>query len=123
MSAETSELKRLVEELDEIEFNSASDIQHFTTKARNLCKALATTLDYAGDELKAALSEVPPPPGESRRVVRAKARAVSKHLKRSATGVRLGGMEAVKTWRSVLKHYEYVLAPAKKKKKTIDMTT
>lgn len=122
MSFETSELKRLVDELDAIEFNSASDIQDFTSKARNACKALATSLDYAADELKAALEEVPPPAGEGRRAMRAKARAVSKHLKRSASGIRQGGTEVVKTWRSVVKHYDYILKPTKKRR-TIDLTS
>lgn len=121
MSAETTELKRLVQELDDIEFNSASDIQEFASKARDACKALATTMDYASDELKAALEEVPPPAGESRRVVRAKAKAVAKHLKRGSMGVRMGGTESVKTWRSVVKHFDYILKPTKKKR-TIDLT-
>jgi ElaB/YqjD/DUF883 family membrane-anchored ribosome-binding protein len=120
VSAETSELKRLVDELDSIEFETASDIQEFTSKARSACKALATSLDYAAEELKAALEELPPPAGEGRRAMRAKARSVSRHLKRSASGVRQGGMEAVKTWRSVMKHYDYILSPSKKRK-TIDL--
>lgn len=122
MSKETQELKRLVEEMDDIEFESASDIQAFASKARDACKALSTSMDYAADELKAALEEVDPPAGESPRVVRVKAKAVAKHLKRGAAGVRLGGMESVKTWRSLLKHFDYILQPEKKRRR-IDLTT
>lgn len=122
MSKETSQLKKLVEEMDAIEFHTASDIQDFATKARDACKALSTSMDYAADELKAALEEVPPPPGEGQRVVRVKAKAVSKHLKRAASGVRQGGMESVKTWRSVMKHFDYILKPTVKKR-TIDLST
>lgn len=122
MSDETSELKRLVDELDEIEFETASDIQEFCHKSRKACKALATSMEYAADELRAALQEVPPPDGEGARGARVRARTVSKHLKRAASGVRQGGTQSVKTWRSLMKHYEHVLKPAKKKK-SIDLST
>lgn len=122
MSNETSELKRLVDELDEIEFENASDVQDYCNKARKACKALATSMDYAADELKAALQEVPPPDGEGVRGANVRARAVSKHLKRAASGVRQGGTQSVKTWRSLMKHYEHVFTPVKKKKR-IDLTS
>lgn len=118
---ERSELKRIMSDLEMIEFETGSDIRRYTETVRKLSRALAVELEFSAQELEAALKELPPGPGESRLAMRRKARSVARHLRRAAEGQRVVGVEAVRTWGSMLKHFEY-LVKRKKRKKALDLS-
>src|SRR5690606_39143563 len=69
VSAEAKYAKDLISDLEEIEFNSGSDIREYTEKVRKLSKALAMELDYSAQELQARLKDLPPADGESPRAI------------------------------------------------------
>ena len=117
---ERSELKRIMADLEMIEFSTGSDIRRYTETVRKLSRALAVELEFSAQELEAALKEMPPGPGESRLAMRRKARSVARHLRRAAEGQRIVGIEAVRTWGSMLKHFEYMVK--RKKRKTLDLS-
>jgi len=122
VSAEAKYAKDLISDLEEIEFNSGSDIREYTEKVRKLSKALAMELDYSAQELQARLKDLPPADGESPRAMRAKARSVARHLRRSAEAQRTVGIESVRTWGSMLKHFGHLIKP-KKVRKVLDLSS
>ncbi|CAM3656485.1 hypothetical protein GCM10009799_47490 [Nocardiopsis rhodophaea] len=122
MSAEGSEAKKLLDELANIEFNAGSDIAKWATKMRLILKALSMELEYGAQEIEARLSEVPAPEGSSGVVVARKAKSVGRHARRSAEAARKSAVEVVRTWASVERQFDYVLAPQTKRKKPIDLS-
>ncbi|MEV2279224.1 hypothetical protein AB0I72_26965 [Nocardiopsis sp. NPDC049922] len=120
MSAESVYAKQIISDLEAIEFETGSDIRKYTETVRKLSRALAMELEYSAQELEAALKDLPPEPGESARAVRSKARSIARHLRRSAEAQRTVGIEAVRTWGSMVKHFEHLIKP-QKKRKTIDL--
>ncbi|OLT29316.1 hypothetical protein BJF83_12080 [Nocardiopsis sp. CNR-923] len=120
MSAEANYAKQIIAELEEIEFETGSDIRRYTERVRRLSRALAMELEYSAQELEAVLKDLPPGDGESHRAVRSKSRSIARHLRRSAEAQRTVGIEAVRTWGSMVKHFEHLIKP-KKRKKTINL--
>ena len=118
---ERSELKKIMSDLEMIEFNTGSDIRKYTETVRKLSRALAVELEFSAQELEAALRYLPPGPSESTLGVRRKARSVARHLRRAAEGQRVVGVEAVRTWGSLRKHFEH-LVKRKKARKPIDLS-
>jgi hypothetical protein len=116
VSAEASYARQIIAELEAIEFDSGSAIRLYTEKVRRLSRALAMELEYSAQELEAALKELPPGAGEGQLTARRKARAVARHLRRSAEAQRNVGIEAVRTWGSLAKHYEHLVKPRKRRK-------
>ena len=99
-------LQKLVADLSNIEFDSASDVQRYIVKLRNACKVLAVELEFASDDLEQRLRAVPPiGDDESGVVIARRARQVAKHLKRSAEAAREVGISASKTWSSLKTHF------------------
>lgn len=119
-ATERSELKRIMADLESIEFETGSDIRRYTETVRKLSRAMSMELEFSAQELEAALKELPPGSGESRLAMRRKARSVARHLRRAAEGQRVVGVEAVRTWGSLAKHFEY-LVKRKKSKKPLDL--
>ncbi|MEV2279356.1 hypothetical protein AB0I72_27645 [Nocardiopsis sp. NPDC049922] len=120
MSAESRYAQQIIAELEGIEFETGSDIRKYTERVRRLSRALAMELEYSAQELEAALKDLPPADGESHMAVRRKARSIARHLRRSAEAQRTVGIEAVRTWGSMLKHFEHLIKP-QKRRKTIDL--
>ncbi|WP_028647877.1 hypothetical protein [Nocardiopsis sp. CNT312] len=120
MSAESRYAQQIITELEGIEFETGSDIRKYTERVRRLSRALAMELEYSAQELEASLKDLPPADGESHMAVRRKARSIARHLRRSAEAQRTVGIEAVRTWGSMVKHFEHLIKP-KKRRKTIDL--
>lgn len=120
MSAEAKYAKTIIDELEMIEFETGSDIRLYTEKVRKLSRAIAMELEYSAQELEASLKDLPPADGESSRAVRSKARSIARHLRRAAEAQRTVGIESVRTWGSMLKHFEHLIKP-KGKRKTINL--
>ncbi|MFE1399241.1 MULTISPECIES: hypothetical protein [Nocardiopsis] len=120
MSAESVYAKQIISDLEAIEFETGSDIRRYTETVRKLSRALAMELEYSAQELEAALKDLPPGDGESHLAMRRKARSVARHLRRSAEAQRMVGIEAVRTWGSMIKHFEHLIKP-KKKRRVIDL--
>ncbi|MFE6387658.1 hypothetical protein [Nocardiopsis dassonvillei] len=120
-NTERSELKRIMADLEAIQFETGSDIRHYTETTRKLSRALAVELEFSAQELEAALKELPPGGGESRLAMRRKARSVARHLRRAAEAQRLVGVEAVRTWGSMLKHFDH-LVKRKKRRRSLDLS-
>ncbi|CAL9359526.1 hypothetical protein [Nocardiopsis dassonvillei] len=118
---ERSELKRIMNDLESIQFETGSDIRKYTETVRKLSRALAVELDFSAQELEAALKEMPPGSGVSRLAMKRKARSVARHLRRAAEGQRVVGVEAVRTWGSLRKHFEY-LVKKRPRRKTLDLS-
>ncbi|MFE0270513.1 hypothetical protein ACFWZ7_26175 [Nocardiopsis alba] len=121
MSAEAKYAKVILDELEGIEFETGSDIRLYTEKVRRLSRAIAMELDYSAQELEAALKDLPPADGESRIAVRRKAKTIARHLRRASEAQRMVGIESVRTWGSMIKHFEHLIKPAKGKRKTINL--
>ncbi|APC37832.1 hypothetical protein A9R04_25535 [Nocardiopsis dassonvillei] len=120
--SQASEARRIIAELDAIELDTGSDIRKYTETVRKLARALAMELEFTAQELEAALAELPPAQGESRLAVRRKARSVARHLRRAAEAQRTVGVEGVRTWGSLRKHFEH-LVKKRPKRKPLDLTT
>lgn len=116
MSAEAKYARELFNELSDTEFLTGSDIRNYVDGHRRLSRALAMELEYSAQELEAVLKDLPPADGESNMAVRRKARSVAKHLRRAAEAQRTVGIESARTWGSMLKHFEHLIKPKKKRK-------
>lgn len=119
--SERSELKRIMADLEKIEFETGSDIRHYLETTRKLSRALATELLFSAQELEAALKELPPGAGEGRLAMRKKAKAVARHLHRAAEAQQAVGVQATRTWGSLHKHFEH-LVKRKKRKRVLDLS-
>ncbi|MFC3997964.1 hypothetical protein ACFOVU_18665 [Nocardiopsis sediminis] len=120
MSAESTYAKQIISELEAIEFETGSDVRKYTELVRRLSRAVAMELEYSAQELEAVLKDLPPGDGDGHLTARIKARSVARHLRRAAEAQRTVGIESVRTWGSMLKHFEHLIKP-KKRKKTIDL--
>ncbi|MBV2367114.1 hypothetical protein [Streptomonospora nanhaiensis] len=113
------------EQLSRIEFDGASDIQHYVRMVRDISKRFALELEFAAEDLEARLRSVPPATEEETGMVLArKAMRVSKHLKRSSEAAKEVGKNATKTWASLKTHFEAQMGGQEAKvrpKKTIDL--
>ena len=118
---ERGELKRIMADLESIEFETGSDIRRYVETTRKLSSALSMELHFSAQELEGALRELPPGPGESRLAMRKKAKAVSRHLRRGAEAQQHVGVQAARTWGSLSKHFEY-LVKRRKRKKVLDLS-
>ncbi|WP_174545758.1 hypothetical protein [Nocardiopsis dassonvillei] len=116
-----SDARKIIADLDAIELDTGSDIRRYTETVRKLARALAMELDYTAQELEAALREMPPADGVSRLASRARARSVARHLRRAAEAQRAVGIESVRTWGSLRKHFEH-LVKRRTKRKPLDLS-
>ena len=121
MSAESTYAKALISELESIEFMTGSDVRQYSERVRKLSKALAVELEYGAQELEASLRDLPPGPDDGRFTARRKARSVARHLRRAAEAQRTVGIESVRTWGSLEKHYEHLLKNRAKPRKVMDL--
>src|SRR5690606_5247722 len=103
---DTPGLQKLVADLSNIEFDSASDVRRYIVTLRDACKVLAVELEFASDDPEQRLRAVPPMGDDETGVVIARrARQVAKHLRRSAEAAREVGIAAAKTWSSLRTHF------------------
>lgn len=119
--SERGELKRIMADLESIEFETGSDIRRYLETTRKLSRAISMELLFSSQELEAALKELPAGAGEGRLAMRKKAKAVARHLRRAAEAQQLVGVQATRTWGSLHKHFEY-LVKRKKRKKALDLS-
>ncbi|WP_017578566.1 hypothetical protein [Nocardiopsis kunsanensis] len=119
MSDEAAYARKLVAELEKIELNTGSDIRKYTERVRRLSRALAMELEYSAQELEAGLRDLPPASGQSRIGVRKRSKQVAKHLRRAAEAQRLVGVEGVRTWGSVTKHFGHLIRKGNRAKKRV----
>ena len=101
--SERSELKRIMADLEKIEFETGSDLR------------------VAAHAVGAALGQLPPGDGERRLAMRKKAKAVARHLHRAAEAQQAVGVQATRTWGSLHKHFEH-LVKRKKRKRVLDLS-
>lgn len=90
--------------LGEPDFISISSVRLYCERARTVIRPMIGELEVASSELWAVLREIP---GERIGNVDAKvkARLVSRHLKASSNALNVGVVELVRTYQSLLKHF------------------
>lgn len=97
-----ADLEKFFKKLSRISFDTASDIDTYTTKVRDISKKFAVELEFAAQDLEERLRSVPPATEEETGVVIArKAAKVAKHLKQAAREARQMGGAAARTWGSL----------------------
>ncbi|GAA1455618.1 hypothetical protein [Nocardiopsis tropica] len=97
-----AELEKFFKRLASISFDTASDIEHYTRKVRDISKKFSVELEFAAQDLEARLRAVPPATSEETGVVIArKAAKVAKHLRQAAREARQMGGAASRTWGSL----------------------
>lgn len=97
-----AELEKFFKELASMEFDTASDIEKYTRKVRDMARKFAVELEFAAQDLEERLRSVPPADDEENGVIIArKAMKVSKHLRQAAREARDMGGAASRTWGSL----------------------
>ena len=120
-----ADLERFFKKLADISFDTASDIEHYTRRVRDISKKFAVELEFAAQDLEERLRAVPGATEEETGVVIArKAAKVSKHLKQSAREARQMGSAAARTWGSLKTNFadQMGAARSRKPKKTIKLS-
>ncbi|MET8808138.1 plasmid transfer protein TraA [Streptomyces sp. NPDC004546] len=92
------------------QFFNSTDVRNYCDQARSVFLQLSFELAGAAEVLQAALSQVPDPQG-GRMASRARARRVSKKLKKTADEVRAAAKNAVATYAAFQREFEPELAP------------
>ena len=97
-----ADLERFFKNLSRISFDTATDIEKYTKKVRDISKKFAVELEFAAQDLEERLRTVPGATEEETGVVIArKAAKVAKHLRQSAREARQMGGAAARTWGSL----------------------
>lgn len=119
-----ADLERFFKNLSRISFDTATDIEKYTKKVRDISKKFAVELEFAAQDLEERLRTVPGATEEETGVVIArKAAKVAKHLRQSAREARQMGGAAARTWGSLKTNFadQMGAARARKPKKTIKL--
>ncbi|MGW7203915.1 plasmid transfer protein TraA [Streptomyces sp. NPDC054837] len=93
------------------QFFNSTDVRNYCDQARSVFLQLSFELAGAAEVLNAALAQVPDPDGRGRMGSRARARRVSKKLKKTADDVRDAAKNAVATYAAFQREFEPELAP------------
>ena len=119
------ELEKFFRKLASIEFDTASDIERYTRRVRDISKKFAVELEFAAQDLEERLRSVPPATEEETGVVIArKANKVTKHLRQSAKEARQMGSAAARTWGSLKTNFsdQMGMGSRRKPKKQIKLS-
>lgn len=120
-----ADLERFFKNLSRISFDTASDIEKYTRRVRDISKKFAVELEFAAQDLEERLRAVPPATEEETGVVIArKAAKVAKHLSQSAREARQMGGAAARTWSSLKVNFSDQMGTARRRKpkKTIKLS-
>lgn len=118
------ELEKFFKKLATMSFDTASDVEAYTSKVRDIAKKFAIELEFAAQDMEERLRAVPGATEEETGVVMArKAQKVAKHLRQAAREARQMGSAASRTWSSMKVNYaEQMGHPrAKRPKKKISL--
>lgn len=111
------ELEKFFQNLAKIQFETASDIERYTRKVRDISKKFAVELEFAAQDLEERLRAVPGATEEETGVVIArKAAKVSRHLKQAAREARQMGAASVRTWSSLRTNFAAQMGHARRQK-------
>ncbi|CAL9625153.1 hypothetical protein SUDANB121_05961 (plasmid) [Nocardiopsis dassonvillei] len=118
------ELEKFFQDLARMQFDTASDIEKYTRRVRDISKKFAVELEFAAQDLEERLRAVPGATEEETGVVIArKAAKVSRHLKQAAREARQMGAASVRTWSSLKTNFATQMGAARPKpKKQINLS-
>ena len=91
--------------IGDAEFLSAGHVRAFAERGRRAMRQAAMDFSYAHEALRAVLREVPPPQGEGRGQMYAKANRVARSLKRAANAAQAASAHSARTWPAYLREY------------------
>lgn len=91
--------------IGDAEFLSAGHVRQFAERGRRSMRQAAMDFAYAHEALRAVLREVPPPQGESRGQMYAKANRVARSLKRAANAAQAASAHSARTWPAYMREY------------------
>ena len=113
-----------VKELADAELYTASALNEFTNRVRNLCRDLAYILQFQADTLQANLATLPVVDGKYGSLSsRVRAKAVAWCLRSAAEAVAHAGVLTVKSWSLFVKYYvPEGKKPGAKAKKKFDVS-
>jgi hypothetical protein len=109
-----------VKELADAELYTASALQEYTSRVRNLCRDLAYILEFQAETLQATLATLPVVDSKLGPLTsRVRARTVAVCMRTAAEAVTHAGKLNVKAWALFVKYYvpEHKKPGAKTKKK------
>lgn len=92
--------------IGDAEFLSAGHVRAFAERGRRAMRQAAMDFSYAHEALRAVLREVPPPTGENRMQMYAKANKVARSLKRAANAAQAASAHSARTWPAFMREYE-----------------
>ena len=91
--------------IGDAEFLSAGHVRAFSERGRRAMRQAAMDFSYAAEALKAVLREVPPPQGEGRGQMWAKANRVARSYKRAANAAQAASAHSARTWPAFMREY------------------
>ncbi|NUS22699.1 MAG: hypothetical protein HOV92_00520 [Streptomyces sp.] len=91
--------------IGDAEFLSAGHVRQFAERGRRAMRQAAMDFSYAHETLRAVLREVPPPQGESRGQMYAKANRTARSLKRAANAAQAASAHSARLWPAYLREY------------------
>lgn len=91
--------------IGDAEFLSAGHVRQFAERGRRAMRQAAMDFSYAHEALRAVLREVPPPQGESRGQMYAKANRTARSLKRAANAAQAASAHSARLWPAYLREY------------------
>lgn len=91
--------------IGDAEFLNAGQVRAFAERGRKAMRQAAMDFSYAAETLKAVLREVPPPQGEGRGQMYAKANRTARSLKRAANAAQAASAHSARTWPAFMREY------------------
>lgn len=91
--------------IGDAEFLSAGHVRAFAERGRRAMRQAAMDFSYAHEALRAVLREVPPPQGEGRGQMYAKANRTARSLKRAANAAQAASAHSARTWPAFMREY------------------
>jgi hypothetical protein len=91
--------------IGDADFLSAGHVRAFAERGRRAMRQAAMDFSYAHEALRAVLREVPPPQGESRGQMYAKANRTARSLKRAANAAQAASAHSARTWPAFMREY------------------
>lgn len=98
--------------LSAFEFRGTMDVAIYAQALRDVSRAMAQEVDYTAAELQATLGRAGAVSLGDKWAARAKARKVTRRLRRARDLYNGAAVEAVKFWATYKQEYDPVLAPA-----------
>ena len=85
---------------------TSSGVRDYCERGRRLFREAGESLGYAEQILRKALQETPPPPGDTRAAVKARANKVGRSLKRAKYASYAASAQCVRTWAIYAREFE-----------------